>query len=303
MSITVTQPVLGNAQPDDVLAGSTFSGLNVAPGTQGTIPTQPSGQTITPGTEDITLDAGYYESPMTVAGSANLVAGNIAEGVELFGVAGASVVAAGTATASDVLDGVTFTSAQSSSTQTGTMPNNGSLSYTPSASAQTIPAGYTTGGTVEAVDVPAGDVLTGTTIAGVAGTMPNNGALNITPSTSSQSYPDGFYTSVACAAADLKQTASGSATVSFDYSGSGLGTLSVSGLGFTPRVIYALPSGSYSDIQSAIGFWSADAGVGWSINTGPALVGISPTTGSGTFSMPLYCTEYSSMTVNWWAWN
>lgn len=34
----------------------------------------------------------------------------------------------------------------------GTMPNNGALNYTPSSSAQTIPAGYTSGGTVAAID-------------------------------------------------------------------------------------------------------------------------------------------------------
>lgn len=34
----------------------------------------------------------------------------------------------------------------------GTMPNNGELTYTPSQSAQTIPAGYTSGGTVKAID-------------------------------------------------------------------------------------------------------------------------------------------------------
>lgn len=228
MSITVTQPVLGDAQPDDVLAGSTFSGLNVAPGTAGAIPTQPSGQTITPGTEDITLDAGYYEQPITVLGSPNLVSGNIADGVPIFGVTGSSIQAAGTATPSDVLDGVTFTSAQSTGTETGTMPNNGSLSYTPSSAAQTIPAGYTTGGTVEAVDVPAGDVLTGTTIAGVAGTMPNNGALSITPSTSAQSFGAGYYSGVDVAAGYLGATGSGTATS---------GTLSVSGLGFTPSTV------------------------------------------------------------------
>lgn len=36
---------------------------------------------------------------------------------------------------------------------TGSMPNNGSLSYTPSDSSQSIPAGYTSGGTVAATDI------------------------------------------------------------------------------------------------------------------------------------------------------
>lgn len=36
--------------------------------------------------------------------------------------------------------------------QIGTMPNNGELTYTPSEQAQTIPAGYTSGGTVKAIN-------------------------------------------------------------------------------------------------------------------------------------------------------
>lgn len=35
---------------------------------------------------------------------------------------------------------------------TGTMPNNGALNYTPTTSQQTIPAGYTSGGIIEAID-------------------------------------------------------------------------------------------------------------------------------------------------------
>lgn len=36
--------------------------------------------------------------------------------------------------------------------ETGTMPNNGALNYTPSEQEQVIPAGYTSGGTVKAID-------------------------------------------------------------------------------------------------------------------------------------------------------
>ena len=36
---------------------------------------------------------------------------------------------------------------------TGTMPNNGQLNYTPTTSQQTIPAGYTSGGTIGAVSM------------------------------------------------------------------------------------------------------------------------------------------------------
>lgn len=40
----------------------------------------------------------------------------------------------------------------------GTMPNNGELNYTPSTSQQTIPAGYTSGGTIEAVSMSEEDI-------------------------------------------------------------------------------------------------------------------------------------------------
>ena len=38
------------------------------------------------------------------------------------------------------------------------MPNNGQLNYTPSTSPQTIPAGYTSGGTIEAVTMSEEDI-------------------------------------------------------------------------------------------------------------------------------------------------
>ena len=41
---------------------------------------------------------------------------------------------------------------------TGTMPNNGALNYTPSTSQQTIPAGYTSGGTIGAVSMTEQDI-------------------------------------------------------------------------------------------------------------------------------------------------
>ena len=59
--------------------------------------------------------------------------------------------------------------------QTGSMSNNGQLSYTPSTSQQTIPAGYTSGGTIAAVtsaidsDIQAGNIRSGVNILGVTG--------------------------------------------------------------------------------------------------------------------------------------
>lgn len=54
----------------------------------GNIPSQ-AAQTITPGTADKTIAAGKYLSgKQTIKGDANLVAGNIAKGVSIFGVTG-----------------------------------------------------------------------------------------------------------------------------------------------------------------------------------------------------------------------
>lgn len=58
----------------------------------------------------------------------------------------------------------------------GTMPNNGELAYTPSAKQQTIPSGYTSGGTIKAVDntidsnITPENIKAGVTILGVTGT-------------------------------------------------------------------------------------------------------------------------------------
>ena len=55
------------------------------------------------------------------------------------------------ATTSDILNGKT--AYKNNAKITGTMPNNGTLSYTPTDNAQTIPAGYTSGGTIAAMDI------------------------------------------------------------------------------------------------------------------------------------------------------
>lgn len=78
--------------------------------------------------------------------------------------------------------------------QTGTMPNNGALNYTPTSSNQSVPSGYTSGGIVNGVNVPANKVLNDTNIAGVQGTMPNNGSptTTITNQGGSVTVPQGY---------------------------------------------------------------------------------------------------------------
>lgn len=79
-----------------------------------------------------------------------------------------------TASASDILTGKTAFGASGS--VSGSMANNGSTSGTigTKSGSVTIPAGYTTGGTVSLTNVTdciAGNILTGKSILGVSGTL------------------------------------------------------------------------------------------------------------------------------------
>lgn len=80
-----------------------------------------------------------------------------------------------TASQSDILTG--YTAYIASGKVEGTMPNNGPLNYTPSTSSQTIPAGYTSGGTIAAVDanidpnIIASNIKKDVTILGVTGSF------------------------------------------------------------------------------------------------------------------------------------
>lgn len=74
--------------------------------------TQKAEATITPGTTDQTLEAGQYlAGAQTIQGDANLIAGNIASGVSIFGVTGTHSsgvdTSDATATSADILSGKT----------------------------------------------------------------------------------------------------------------------------------------------------------------------------------------------------
>lgn len=83
----------------------------------------------------------------------------------------------GTAIANDVIEGKTIGTEEG--LVTGTMPNNGAVTITPSQSDQIIEQGYHSGaGVVKAVEFNSSDVIAGVTIAGKSGTMPLRNNIN-----------------------------------------------------------------------------------------------------------------------------
>ncbi len=101
----------------------------------------------------------------------------------------------GNATSFQLLSG--YTATVDTGPVTGTMPNNGALNYNPSTARQSVPAGYTTGGTVNPVTGTATitQVLSGLTFASASGinltgTMPNLGSPTLTPGSP---IPAGYY--------------------------------------------------------------------------------------------------------------
>lgn len=181
----------------------------------------------------------------------------------------------GNAGAPQILTG--YNSTTTAGLVAGTMPENGALNYTPSGSAQTIPAGHTTGGTVAAVSVPVANVLTGTTIAGQAGTMPENGALGATLTTQGQTYtiPAG-HTSGGTVTANIANltaaniiknvavggiTGTGSTLQTGTVTATSGGQLAVSGLPINPRIVVLIQSsfpGSPSSPNFSIVFLTKD---------------------------------------------
>jgi hypothetical protein len=162
---------IGEAEPEDVLTSKTFSNAG-AVGITGTMPDN-GAVVITPTTTNRAIVAGYHNGSGYVVGDANLVAGNIASGVDIFGVTGSAVVATGDATAGDVLTDTTFSNASQAGIA-GTMPDNGAVVITPTTTNRAIVAGYHNGsGYVEGDSnlVPS-NLRAGVTIFGVTGTVP-----------------------------------------------------------------------------------------------------------------------------------
>ena len=157
----------GTAVAGDVLSGKTF--INSTGNTiTGGMANQGS-KTFTPSASKQTGAAGYY-SGITVNAVSNLSAANIKNGVVVGGVTGTAPIPSGTATASQVLTGYTFSNGSSVGI-TGTMANQGAKTFTPSASKQTGAAGYYSGITVNTdSNLVAANIVSGKTIFGVTGT-------------------------------------------------------------------------------------------------------------------------------------
>lgn len=276
----------GTAAPGDVLTGKNFSG-GTNYGTAGTMPNN-GAVTINPSNAAQTVAAGYHN--------------------------GGGSVAAVPVPAANVLTGTTIAGTA------GTMPNNAAVTITPSNAAQTIAAGYHNGsGSVPAVTVPAGNVLTGTTIAGTAGTMPDRGAVTITPSTVNQAILAGYHSGAGSVIGDpdliaanillnknifnvigtLQPKVSATGTTPTDASGN----FSVTGLSFTPTLVIA-ESASGSNFTRVVYYVGLSANLNnVSIQAAPSNRAIWSTTpvwtvSAGAFSCigtPLY----TSNTATW----
>ena len=82
----------GDAVAANVLSGKTFIN-NTGQTVTGTMVNRGGAQTVTPGTSNKTLSAGYYSGNITIAGDADLKAANIKSGVNIFGVTGTATAA------------------------------------------------------------------------------------------------------------------------------------------------------------------------------------------------------------------
>jgi len=96
----------------------------------------------------------YGYDKVTVNGDENLIAENIKKDVLIFGVVGDNEginTSDATATANDMLVGKTaYVKGQKIE---GVILNNGELNYTPNSESQSIPAGFTSGGSIGAVNI------------------------------------------------------------------------------------------------------------------------------------------------------
>jgi len=190
------------ATASQVVSGTTYWGLrNGAWGLQ--TGTATAGGNVTGGDGQLTFtipDGFYTGSKTATAQDADLVAGNIAQGINLFGVDGSADVATGDATPAGVLTGTTFSSG-SGSGLSGTMANNGAVIITPTVTSQTIATGYHDGSGYVAgdADLVAGNIKAGVGLFGITGTLSSSSTYNAgVPKTGQSKCYDASGTEITC---------------------------------------------------------------------------------------------------------
>ena len=137
----------GDAEKGDVLIGKTFSSDIEGRAVNGTMPDQ-GAKIITPTRTGVIIPAGYHNGQGVVVGDTNFVAGNIKDGVEIWGVVGTMTPYSppvGNALPAHVLAGKTFESAAAGTGAIGTMVDRGAVTITPGSNNKSIPAGYHNG--------------------------------------------------------------------------------------------------------------------------------------------------------------
>lgn len=153
----VTSNIDSNIKAENIKLGVTILGVqgNLEPDK----PDQTKEANPTTSQQIIRPDTGYELASVTINAVTNSIdnnikAENIKEGISILGVTGSVQekinTSDATATAESILD--TKTAYVNDLKITGTMSNNGELTYTPTLNGQTIPQGYTSGGIIESLE-------------------------------------------------------------------------------------------------------------------------------------------------------
>ena len=265
-------PSSTTATAADVLAGKLFftSGGSLASGTIPTVSAVSSGSTVS-------ISSGYLDSAVSIV------------------VSGGVDVSDTTAAPADVLSGKLFHDS------TGALVSGGILTYpastfTPTTSAQYIPAGVYLGGSQTIAGDPAlvgSNLISGTSIFGVSGTIPVNSGATITPGPTSQTISAGQYLSgaiviePASGGVDVSDTTAAPADVLsgklfHDSTGALVsgGILTYPASTFTPgTTAQYIPAGVYLGGSQTIA--GDPALVGSNIISGASIFGVSGTASAG----------------------
>ena len=172
MSVAPAVDYINGAAQAQVMTGATYWGLRSgAWGLQtGTMPDN-GAVALAPAAADVPIAQGYHNGSGYVQGDIDLAAANIRQGVNLFGVEGAGILASGNAAPGQVLNGISFSN--SSGAATGTMPDNGAVTLVPTTTNVAIAQGYHNGsGYVQGdADLAAANIRQGVDLFGVDGTL------------------------------------------------------------------------------------------------------------------------------------